>query len=383
MTDTIRSRQDDLAAQLAAQHTELMGALADLTAAIAPPPDYSAYFNQLAALIADVLNVLRPAFPAYPTITELLNASNANTQLTYQLVDQLIIPTQNIDSATNALLTSMGLVQSGDYPSLQYKLAAILTYAANISSNTQAIAEPWPANVLAELECLCASARKALPPDPTDPTLEGYCSDPWISTGQVILPWALISGTSQMFAVFDVLPAGLSYGSTFGLTDDHTELDAVDWTGWRVFVQSDQPQYADGGDLLGVARYPTNQWNALTGTNPRAFSVDARGSIKVYLCSPDSSGAPEIPPGECHTFGVTGTDGYAYVIEVPEYPSNYTLRVSMPANVMDSTETNHFLNYGIDWTQEDTGPGPWSVRLGDNRFDAPSSATVTICNPGP
>lgn len=377
LSDKFAALQD----QLATQHTALMGALSDLATAFTPAPDYSANFAQLANLLVEVRDGLgTELFPGagfnyyLPSVLTALGTLNTTTGTINTRIAAL-------DSLISGMSTSLGLVQSGDYPSIQYKLAAILTYIANISSNTQGIASPWPQDVLNGLECICDAANRALPLDPTDPSLPGYCSEPTVSTGQVILPWTLIGGTSQMFAVFDVLPPGLSYGSTFSLADDHTELDAVDWTGWRVFVQSDQPQYADGADLLGVARYPTNQWNNLDGTNPRAFSIDARGSIKVYLCSPDAEGAPDIAPGTCHDFSPTGTNGDAYTFDIPNYPTNYTIRVNQPANITDSLSNTHFVNYGIDWTQEDVGPGPWYVEMGDNRFFPASDYTVTVCNP--
>jgi len=382
MSEPIRSQIDGLSEQLFNQHNALMDKLDTLIDAFQAPIDYSANFAQIAGLLVEVRDglgtALLPGDPINYYLPAVLTAlGNLNTTL-----GTVNTRVQSTNTFLSAIRTSLGPLQGGDYQDVTTITGAILTYMANVSSNTQGLGGTWAADVIAELNCICEGTRALAPADPTDPTLEGYCSDPWVSTGQVVLPWVLIGGTSQMFAVFDVLPTGLSYGSTFSLTDDHTELDAVDWTGWRVFVQSDQPQYADGGDLLGVARYPTNQWNPLTGTNPRAFSVDARGSIKVYLCSPESDGAPTIPEGECHTFGVTGTDGDAYIVEVPNYPANYTLRVPSPAHIMDSTETDHFVNYGIDWTQEDVGPGPWTVKIGDNRFDAPSTAYVTVCNPG-
>jgi len=381
MSDPIRTQIDSLSAQLASQHTELMGALGDLTSAISPAPDYTTAFADLSTKLTTISGTLTVSRASLSAIQN--NTGNAYSTLLdiFSRLGDMSTYLANVDSATNAMLTSLGLAESGDYPSLQYKLAAILTYIANISSNTQGIASSWPQDVLNGLECICDAANRALPLDPTDPSLPGYCSEPTVSTGQVILPWTLIGGTSQMFAVFDVLPPGLSYGSTFSLADDHTELDATDWTGWRVFVQSDQPQYADGADLLGVARYPTNQWNALDGTNPRAFSIDARGSIKVYLCSPDAEGAPDIAPGTCHDFSPTGTNGDAYTFDIPNYPTNYTIRVNQPANITDSLSNTHFVNYGIDWTQEDVGPGPWYVEMGDNRFFPASAYTVTVCNP--
>lgn len=117
------------------------------------------------------------------------------------------------------------------------------------------------------------------------------CTNPYISAGMWLAPFGLFQFESVMVATWPAPPDGLSYGSYFGIGEDYTELHSDDWTGWTVFVESDQPQYAaDTGPL----RYPTNVWQAVPpGAGNYAFSVDNRGAIKVTLCPPD---VPPDPP---------------------------------------------------------------------------------------
>jgi hypothetical protein len=81
------------------------------------------------------------------------------------------------------------------------------------------------------------------------------------------------------------LPSGVTFGSFFGLADDTAELHNDDWTGWKVYVSSDQSQYARSP--LDSSRYPCNTWLDLApGAADYSFAVSDRGGLAVTLCSP-------------------------------------------------------------------------------------------------
>jgi hypothetical protein len=382
MTEPIREKFDGLDENLQTRHNALMDLLAGIALDLTAPVDYSAAFASLGAKLDAILAALVDPFDGgAPVLTQLTGIRNDFGYLAAR-VDMVKGAVDISNNWLDSIMDTLGVKAPGAEFTLASLTRAQALTLVNIHDRLEGIIPPWPADVLAALQCICDATSSQVPPDPRDSTLPGACLDPWYSTGQVVLPWSLIGGTSQMFAVFDILPTGLSYGSTFGLTDDHSELDATDWTGWRVFVESDMPTYADGADLLGVARYPTNQWNNLDGTNPRAFSVDARGGIQVFLCPPGSEVSPNIPEGECLRFDVTGSEGQNWIVAVPNYPSNYTLTLSQPAYVRNSYQQEVFLNYGVAWTQEDTGPGPWSVLIG-NTADPQADSYVMVCHPGP
>lgn len=121
------------------------------------------------------------------------------------------------------------------------------------------------------------------------PTAEG-CTNPYVSTGLWLAPFGLFQYESVIVATWPTPPTGITYGSYFGLGEDHTELYSDDWTGWSVFVESDQSQYsADTGTL----RHPTNAWQAVPdGPGSYSFAVSARGALKVTLCPPDATPPP-------------------------------------------------------------------------------------------
>lgn len=184
------------------------------------------------------------------------------------------------------------------------------------------------------------------------------------------------------FATFGTLPDGLSYGTVFELADDTTELMTGNWAGWAVYVQSDQSTYFDGSDPSGFVRFPTNQWRSLSGAGGRAFSVDARGSIKVYLCYHD-------PLAECWEadsveFFVNGNAG-GQAIDWTGSPFTHAGAVTGNANEF---VPDIFNTQGIGgWTVEVFDGGAWmnwSGQGGDaNRERIEPGIPHTIPSPAP
>lgn len=212
------------------------------------------------------------------------------------------------------------------------------------------------------------------------PPVVGACSNPYNSSEQVLLPWTLIGGTSQMFARFpDPPPSGITFGSTFSLAVDRSELDAVDWGEWRVYVQSDQPQYSDGDAFL---RYPTNEWRTLEGTYPRAFSVDARGSIKVTLCRVSDYTDTPIEVGECIGGPATETANGHWSVTISGIPGSYTFNSN--DNYYAYPAVGGFIgpNPANELTAiSELGAQPVRIEFGSSPSDP--APIYAICNPSP
>lgn len=145
------------------------------------------------------------------------------------------------------------------------------------------------------LDHLRAIERCGCAPTGAQPPINGPCATPYASCGIAFIPWVIVGGTSVNIASWcEPLPDGLEYGTTLGLADDTTELVATaGWDGWHIFVSSAATVF--GKSPLDLARYPTNTWLPLSGSDVLSVATDERNALKVYLCSPEAS------PAECVT----------------------------------------------------------------------------------
>lgn len=285
-----------------------------------------------------------------------------------------------LNSNVQTIQSTMGVHTGGAEFTLASLVRASNTALVNMYTLLGAIGAPWPADVLAALVCICDAAQSQLPLDPTDPTLEGYCEEPYVSTGMWLGAFSLGVGTDIIVAVWpDPPPDGLTFGTVFGVGTDYTELNSTDWSLWSVFVQSEDDQYADG-PWTGGARYPTNQWRQLDGDEPKAFSVSARASIKVYLCG---SSPYELEPDQCVTVNDTLTfEGHRAFVIPDGLPDNYTIS-AMDNWYVYTTEGSYIggpymagTAYGIITFYANFG---YMFRFGSGPGDPP--VDITICNP--
>lgn len=327
MTEPIRDKFDRLDDSMGVRHGQILDALGDLQTLIEPPIDYSAGFASLGQKIDLANEGLGLVNAALVAIAEVLpGLATTATAINNQLADansRLTTMDDNLQQVQNTL----GLHNGGAEFTLASLVRAISAGIALVNENTLGIKSPWPANVLAALECVCESTSALLPIDPTDPTNPNTCAEPYVSSEMLVLPFSWIGVTRNLlFARFPAPPpSGLTFGSIFGIGEDETELIASDWSGWRVFVQSEAPQYSDNPS--GFERYSTNQWRELSGSGSKAFSTDDTGSITVYLCYTAPAGP--IPSGECVDYPINVPDNEGYMqIEIPTgMPSNYTYTV--------------------------------------------------------
>lgn len=382
MTEPIREKFEGLDASMAARHNALMDKLDELVLPGTEPIDYSAAFaslgNKLDALVLAVSGLHSALTGPEGELRVWRAAQQAN-------FDALLLASGTLTSISADLATLKNIV-SGNIDARLVNLIANTSTANSIAGNLygmlSAIASPWPTDVLAAIQCVCDATQALQPPDPLDPDTGLTCSQPYTSTGQRIVPLQLTNWSGNViYATWsEPLPPGIEYGTVLGLDLDEGTISAADWSGWTVFVQSEEQQF--GWDPFSLERFPTNTVIQMSGSGNRTFSVSERGSIKVYLCSPGDGGGATIPEGECADHVPTGQNDDSYIIEIPAYPADYTMMFSTAATVVDANGVEHFLNYGIQWHQEDTGPGPWTVYIGDPAN--PNEVVVAIvCNPGP
>lgn len=215
---------------------------------------------------------------------------------------------------------TIGVHTGGSEFTLASLVRAISTGQASLYTLLGALGAPWPADVLAALECICEATSAVVPPDPTDLTNPENCADPFVSMGFNLFP-TIVPGynTALIYATWaEPLPDGIEFGTSVLGELDAGILTSADWSQWRVFVQSDETQYAD--DPISPNRYPTNQWRTMEGSGARVFSVSERGSLKVYLCY-DAPGLPaeciELTTSAVALHISTGGDWTAYPVIWP------------------------------------------------------------------
>lgn len=252
-----------------------------------------------------------------------------------------------------------------------------LTTVAQLTS-LGLLAEPAAGTVLQLLQCICDAEQRQLPIDPLDPNNPDGCTEPYTSTSMWLGAFGTLwTGGNVIIAVWaEPLPEGVTFGTTFGIGTDYTELNNDDWSGWRVFVQSDEDQYAESPTDL--TRYPTNQWRPLSGSGAKAFSVSERGSIRVYLCSPEAViGGDIITDMVCDEYTTSDSqlsfttpteyDTYMRVIDTGDRGTYFTGSDGSSAVLLDysvqGVTTEELLSRGVTYTMLSNGGAYCTIRV--------------------
>lgn len=242
---------------------------------------------------------------------------------------------------------------------------------------------PWPADVLAAIECVCEAASAALPIDPLDEAKQPTgCIAHYQSSGRYVVPAIAIGASGNIIVATwsEPAPAGLTFGSVFVLGVDHSELISSDWSQWWVFVRSSEQQYAE--NPLEFDRYPTNVWRQMSGYGSRSFSVDARGDIEVHLCYTNPFG---LPVGECTEYtDDTLSNGHRAWLIPAGIPDDYA--VSTSDNFYLYAEGNEYVGGPIGAGIVHTigyyrATDAILFQFGHMPADAP--VVITVCNPEP
>lgn len=121
-----------------------------------------------------------PVQPALENIYEALSLLGADVGMATGLLE--------------LIQATMGVHTGGSEFTLASLVRAINTGQNSTYTLLSALGAPWPADVLAALECICEAAQAALPSDPLDNSDPLGCDNPYTSDGMVILPWNLIGG---------------------------------------------------------------------------------------------------------------------------------------------------------------------------------------------
>ena len=227
---------------------------------------------------------------------ELMDAlSGLSTKLSQIIAAISAIPPGSTNMApTNAILNEMAdllgtISTSIGVPDADLPVNA-LTWLDHIAANTLRSAE-------------CCEEQGGSPPA----SGVGSCTAPVVSTsilGRQV--FTAPSGGNPGIAFFynvaiftPPLHPDLTTDNAQGAAYENGYIDAPreGWDGWRVYVQSDAPTYTD--DPNGLPIYPVSTCRALTGIEPKMFSVTPPHQIKVFLCSPGDSGSG--PTIDCTT----------------------------------------------------------------------------------
>lgn len=368
---------------MATQHAALMDKLDALLTDITTPPDYTDAFTDLStklAAISATLTVSRASLSAIQS-----SSANSLTKLTdiYNRLGDMAGYELTVSQKITLIQETMGLHTDGAEFTLASLVRAIATTGTSIYDVLTGLASPWPADVLAALECVCDSIRSQLPIDPLDETKQPpTCIEHYMSSGFNLFPAVPpITSSAIIYATFEEpLPDGIEYGTSLLGDLDNGILTSADWSGFSVFVKSDEPQYAD--DPLQPERYPTNQWRTMAGSGARVFSVSERGSIEVHFCKLNPYAIPE---GECIS---TASDGSR------SGHQTFTLNALVPDTYTFQAIDNFYM-YDPDYTSA-SGPfaagvahsvatlrtgGKTQVYFGYSTSDP--TVTIQICNPAP
>lgn len=316
MTD-LSTKFETLQGQLLGQHTALMSVLSGIAdkldaiaLAVQPQPETG-------PTLADVVAALGVIATNQDAQTPLLD--NVSNQAGYiaSTVGDIHLDTMSMDQK---LLT------------MRDAIADILTEALNITSATRATHD----RLVDNLDALAAlRSATGTPTGDATTTVLGYlsslaysngrlvtgqqelidcgcdnsgeiigeCNDPVRSSGMWLAPYGVFGFENFIVATWASLPEGLEYGSIFGLEEDIAEVYNNDWSGWRVYVQSTEPQYADG---MNTNRYDTNVWRDLPpGAASYSWSVNVKGSLQVILCPPPEP--TNKPEGAMGWYGLNDT----------------------------------------------------------------------------
>jgi hypothetical protein len=383
MTEPIRTQIDDLAADLAARHNILMDKLDELLTDVVAPVDYSSAFASLGDKL-DALGVkLSDVYSLQTAQAEAFDNYVLAEIARWNALALEIARLATIDDNVQQIQQTLGLHTGGAEFTLASLTRAIAVGVDDLQTMLAPLASPWPANVLAALECICEAASAQLPIDPLDETQQPEaCIAHYQSDGINLFPAVPpITLNALIYATWsEPLPDGLEYGtSTFGELDNGI-LTTEDWSQWAVFVVSEEPQYGD--DPLSPVRYPTNQWRTMSGSGARIFSVSERGSLVVHFCKLDPYA---VAVGDCIPL-LPNSDHDAHQV--------FTIPASIPGTFTLSAMDNFYM-VNAEWSSSN---GPYSaatvytvatLRATDKihmYFGAGTSdpdVAITLCNPEP
>lgn len=323
MTD-LSAKFTSLEDQLHTQHEALMDALsgigdqlAAIAVALAPAPPPTVTLEDVIAAIRDGNAISTDGLARLTAIadsTDAINTTVGDIHLDTMSMDQKLLTMR--DTLGNIHLDTMSMDQK--LLKMRDDLADLLLEAMNITSATRGTHDRL-VDVLAAL-ALLHDAFGAPTGDATS-TMLGFlssiafsnaklvdgqqelikcacpgnpegCDHPYSSGDMWLAPFGLFGFDGVMVATWPTAPPeGIEYGTIFGITQDNTELYSADWSGWSVYVESSEPQYAQN---LGSDRFPTRTWrNMPAGEGSYTFSVNQKGALRVTLCAPDAPPAPE------------------------------------------------------------------------------------------
>lgn len=322
MTD-LSGKFENLQEQLATQHGQILAALNGLgqqlasigTALWAPPPGQNVTLAEVVQALESqrlILNDIHTDTMSQDEklliIRDTLGDVHADTMSQDQklliirdfvanIYEVLTVPNSFISQIKTAIGTPTGDATT-----------TILGYLASISSSNVWLANTTgnPNNGMGTIQSLLVDMNECMCADPTKiPTLED-CTDPFTSVGMVLVPMSFAGFSDVVVASFaEPLPPDITFGTTFGLDVDNTELQSTDWTGYRFYVQSSGANWAY--NPADVQRIPTNRWvtHPGGGAGNMSFAVQGDESITVFICPP--GGIVVDPPDEIECIDSLGT----------------------------------------------------------------------------
>lgn len=307
MTD-LSAKFSTFESQSSTQHAELMAALASTNAKLdallgvfgVPPPtatvslaDVLAAIEAGNAVLSDVHTDTQSMDGKLLVLRNTLSDVHLDTQsqdlkllqirdILSGMDDYLSVPNPviaQIYASIGAALGTAIAAENSYLASINTSNAGLLEVLGNPADDTKSILR-WIEDIAA---CACADPNAV-------PTLDD-CVDPFASTGIVLTPFSFVGFADVAVAVWTgPLPEGISFGTTFGVEEDHTSLYSDDWSGWRVYVQSSE--FNAAYTPTSADRYPTNTWQAFpAGAAEYSFAVRGQGNIKVIIC-PTGPSAP-------------------------------------------------------------------------------------------
>lgn len=197
-----------------------------------------------------------------------------------------------------SLLLALSQTQLPNLAGMYSRLGDLSTVLGSPADDSQSILR-WMEDIAA---CACSDPNAI--PELVD------CTDPYASTGMYLTPFSFVGYDNVNSAIWsEPLPDGISFGTTFGIGVDDTELYSDDWSGWRIYVQSSGANFAYSP--TSAVRLPTNTWQSMPADAASySFAVRGQDSIKVILC-PTHIEAPI-----CNTYTVPWNEGSPSNVDV-------------------------------------------------------------------
>lgn len=375
--ENLHQKFDALRAQLTDQHNELMLKMDALLSALgAPPPTPTAtladLLEELQSINSRVLT-LRNAVGIIPTdagfslLTQMASLLNRIGTPTGDATTTVLGRLAAVESATVATATALG-IPTGDATTTALGLLKSIQFATSNLNNVLGlpnfdgylIPNYLAAIMLNTSICQC---------DPQAPDDTDQCLTLLISSGMLLLPSDIVPGLGSINAAVwpGPLPSDIAYGTIFGVGYDKTSLvptEGHSWDGWRVFVQSTSDNFAF--QTTSIARYQTNQWITITGTDEISILVDGSASVVAYLCRHDGSGTGDGPDACSQTpFRSTSVSDYFHdVSSSPQGGVALALKIAVfPSNPPDGLQFTNSLGTNVSNAEitPDTDWNGWSV----------------------